>query len=63
MHQKDVTCRFVVMFVVMSERKIDMNSLLSSLSDKILQAWIKFSFSPPKKIQAGGQLAHHQRHL
>ena len=53
----------VVMFCPMSERKIDMNSLLSSLSDKILQAWIKFSFSPPKKIQAGGQLAHHQSHL
>ena len=53
----------VVMFCPMSERKIDMNSLLSLLSDKMLQAWTKFSFSPPKKIQAGGQLVHPQRHL
>ena len=38
----------------MSEHKKDINSLLSSLSDKKLQASTKFSFSTLKKIQAGG---------
>ena len=45
---------FVIRFRPVSEHENNINLLLSSLRDKKLQAWTKYSLSPPKNKKSRG---------